>query len=569
MPAAFSSWPIGKTLLLGLLPLITTASLCAAYVEHARNEAGLKDKLTAQARSLAAQIMADRQYYATTVVPRISAMGGTLGPDYAQVHGRFPLPATFVRETAEGTAQLNNGYSARLISPWPINKAQGMLDEFHQAGFAYLAQHPEDQFIRTETVAGRQVLRVLMADRALSPSCVSCHNSHPDSPRRDFQLGEVMGGLEIDVPTDRYRQEIRQDLLLTFAGGSVMCLLVMGVVAVGTNRFVTRPLSALAARMADVVSTDPQHPGPGLLRGNEVTALTAEFESMAATIDRQQSELREANASLERRVLERTEQLRMTMAEKERIASELRIASDIQQSILPRTFPPFPHRTDCDIYAESLPAREMGGDFYDFFLIDDHRLGLVIADVSGKGVPAAIFMAVSRTVIKAGAMTGIDPGECLRQANILLCQDNDAAMFVTVFYGWIDLRTGVLVYANAGHNHPYLIRRHEGLLALPSTGGMAVGVIESAVFRANTIALLPGDALFLFTDGITEAMNESSELFGDDRLEACLRQAGPEEPRKLLTAVLAAVRTFVDGAPQSDDITALAFRYHSDTARET
>lgn len=569
MPLFPASWPIGRSLLLAVLPLIAIASFCAAVVEHTRNQAGLEAKVRAQAKTIATQIMADRQYYATMVAPRISELGGTLGPDYAQVHGRFPLPATFVRETAENTNRLDTGYRVTLISPWPINKTQGATDDFHRAGFAYLTQHPEEEFIRSDTSEGRQVLRVLMADRALSPSCVSCHNTHPESPRRDFQLGEVMGGLEIDIPTGQYQREIRQDLVLTFAGSGAMCLLVMATLAVGSNRLVTRPLSALAARMADVVSIDPQHPGPGLLRGNEVTALTAEFESMAATIDRQQSELREANASLERRVLERTEQLRMTMAEKERIASELRIASDIQQSILPRTFPPFPHRTDCDIYAESLPAREMGGDFYDFFLIDDHRLGLVIADVSGKGVPAAIFMAVSRTVIKAGAMTGIDPGECLRQANILLCQDNDAAMFVTVFYGWIDLRTGVLVYANAGHNHPYLIRRHEDLLALPSTGGMAVGVIESAVFRANTIALLPGDALFLFTDGITEAMNESSELFGDDRLEACLRQAGPEEPRKLLTAVLTAVRTFVDGAPQSDDITALAFRYHSNTARET
>ena len=352
-------------------------------------------------------------------------------------------------------------------------------------------------------------------------------------------------------------------------GGGLMCLLVFGVMVVGTKTIVTAPLAGLAARMASFASPQSDGPQKTALSGNEVLALTQEFEAMASTIGSQQAALRQANAHLEQRVLERTEQLRTTLAEKERISSELRVASSIQQSILPRTFPPFPARTEFDLYAESIPAKEMGGDFYDFFLIDDHRLGLVIADVSGKGVPAAIFMAVSRTVIKAGAMTGIDPGECLRQANILLCQDNDAAMFVTVFYGWIDLRTGVLVYANAGHNHPYLIRRHEGLLALPATGGMAVGVIESAEFLGNTIALLPGDALFLFTDGITEAMNESSELFGDDRLEACLRQAGPEEPRKLLTAVLAAVRTFVDGAPQSDDITALAFRYHSNTARET
>lgn len=255
-------------------------------------------------------------------------------------------------------------------------------------------------------------------------------------------------------------------------------------------------------------------------------------------------------------------ELHRTMAEKERIASELRIASEIQKSILPRKFPPYPDRTDFDLYAESIPAREMGGDFYDFFLIDEHHLGMVMADVSDKGVPAAIFMTVSRTLIRAEAVTGIEPGECLQRANQLLCQDNDAAMFVTVFYGVMDLRTGSLVYANAGHNSPYLIGREGDVTALPGTGGIPLGVTEECVFRTARATLEPGSQLFLFTDGITEAMNVPQELFGEIRLVSMLQQAGRRAPRELLAHVLTSVRTFAAGAPQSDDLTAMVLSYH-------
>lgn len=561
MKIFLKSWPVGKKLIVMTLPIIMTASVLAGYVEHSRNEAGLRDKLSAQAKSLASQIMIDRQYYASAVVPRITALGGTLGADYGAVHGRFPLPATFVREAAEASAQEHREYRVRLMSPWPINKTQGLTDEYQRAGLAFLESHPDDQFIQMGTVTDRPVLRVLLADRAVSASCVSCHNSHPDSPRRDFKVGDVIGGFEIDIPTDHYQHEIQQDLLLTLTGGGLMCLLVFGVMVVGTKTIVTAPLAGLAARMASFASPQSDGPQKTALSGNEVLALTQEFEAMASTIGSQQAALREANAHLEQRVLERTEQLRTTLAEKERISSELRVASSIQQSILPRTFPPFPARTEFDLYAESIPAKEMGGDFYDFFLIDTHHLGLVIADVSGKGVPAAIFMTVSRTLIKAEAMTGIGPDECLQRVNALLCEDNDAAMFVTVFYGVLDLRSGELVYANGGHNSPYLLSANGTATVLNGTGGIALGVIDDAVFQSRRLTLEAGTQLFLFTDGITEAMNSHEELFGDARLAASLAQASTQDPRELLGQVVMDVRRFVAAAPQSDDLTALALCY--------
>jgi serine phosphatase RsbU (regulator of sigma subunit)/anti-sigma regulatory factor (Ser/Thr protein kinase) len=557
-------WRVGTKLIVLTVPLIAAASLIAAFGEYSRNQAGLKQKLATRAKSLAHQIMADRQYYASVVVPRVAQLGGTMGPDYAQVHGRFPLPATFVREVSEAVARTPNGYTANLISPWPINKDKGIKDHFERQGFDYLTANTGGQFMRTDTIEGRTVLRVLMADLASAQSCVSCHNAHASSPRHDFKLNDLMGGLEIVMPMDQYLQESRKDLIITLAGGTAMCLLVVGIVAFGTNRAVTRPLAGLAQRMGSVAATAGgvlDLPG-GSTRDNEVTALTAQFEAMQAVIKQQQDELLDANTHLEQRVAERTEELRQTTAEKERISSELRIASEIQRSILPRTFPPFPEREDFAIYAETIPAREMGGDFYDFFLIDADHLGFVIADVSDKGVPAAIFMAVSRSLIKATARKGVTPGDCLQHVNSLLCPDNDSSMFVTVFYGVLNTRTGEVAFSNAGHNLPYLLRSTGDVEVVRGTGGMALGVMDGQRFETKRTTLRSGDTLFLYTDGITEAMDPDSRPFTDERLRSMLQGADSFPPKELLQRAITEVRRFTQGATQSDDITALALQYH-------
>src|SRR5262249_1151458 len=158
-------------------------------------------------------------------------------------------------------------------------------------------------------------------------------------------------------------------------------------------------------------------------------------------------------------------------------------------------FPPFPERKDFDLFAAMLPAREVGGDFYDFFLIDNDRLGFVIGDVSGKGVPAAIFMAMSRTLLKATALAGARPAECLQRANRVLCLDNSSEMFVTVFYGIFDTRTGAIEYGNGGHNPPYLLRANGEVEALESTGGMVLGALEDVAYRSKTVVLRPGDGI--------------------------------------------------------------------------
>ncbi|MDE3226017.1 MAG: SpoIIE family protein phosphatase [Nitrospirota bacterium] len=558
-----AEWSVGRKLILLTVPLIALLSLVAAYTEHVRNAVLMQERLGHRAKSLAHQIMADRQYYASVVVPRVKDLGGTLGPDYKDVHGRFPLPATFVREASEITASIKNGFTANLISPWPINKDKGLKDQFQRDAFAYLSQHPTEQFIRTDTFEGRTVMRVLTADLASAQSCVACHNDHPQSPKHDFKLNDVMGGLEIVMPMDKYIKESEQDLILTLAGGAGMCVLVLAIVTFGSRRVVSQPLAHLAGDMEAFVSPRPYRTGQTAARvaGDEVVHIAASFERMKSVIATQQAELRDANQFLEQRVVERTDELRRTMEEKERIGSELRIASDIQKSILPRTFPAFPHRDDFDLYAESIPAREMGGDFYDFFLLDQHRVGLVIADVSGKGVPAAIFMAVTRTMLKATAMQGGAPGECLRHVNNLLCPDNDAAMFVTVLYAILDTRTGALDYGNAGHNLPYRLSGRGGFTVLENPGGMALGVVEDSVYPVKRVQLQAGDGLFFYTDGVTEAMDAAGNLFSTERLERLLRRIQNGSPTEIVHDTVAEVRNYAAGEPQTDDITLLALRY--------
>ncbi len=245
----------------------------------------------------------------------------------------------------------------------------------------------------------------------------------------------------------------------------------------------------------------------------------------------------------------------------ERIETELGIASEIQRSILPRIFPPFPNRHEFDLYAETIPAREMGGDFFDFFFLDQDRLGLVIADVSGKGVPAAVFMAVTCTLLRATAPQATSPGQCLYRVNNMLCPENDAAMFVTVFYGILNTRTGDLEYGNAGHNLPYILSAPKGVTMLEHPGGPALGVIPDTPYPLKRVRLRPGDGLFLYTDGVTEAMDSRGTLFTDKRLQQFLVKIQERTPVDLIRDTVAEVRAHAAGEPQTDDITLLTLRY--------
>ena len=245
----------------------------------------------------------------------------------------------------------------------------------------------------------------------------------------------------------------------------------------------------------------------------------------------------------------------------ESLKGDLAIAKEIQQAILPRVFPPFPEEQDkIDIAASMVPAKDVGGDFYDFFRIDDDHIGFVIADVSGKGIPAAIFMAVSRTLIRATGIRGGSPADCIAYSNKLLAADSVDCMFVTVFYGILDLKTGEVSYCNAGHNPPYLLKRNGKIEALPMSKDTMVGAFDGLEFHNVSLQLDHGDALVMYTDGVTEAMNPENEEFGEARLEDTLEEVTLHNCQQIIDAIKADVATFTGEAEQSDDITILALK---------
>lgn len=240
---------------------------------------------------------------------------------------------------------------------------------------------------------------------------------------------------------------------------------------------------------------------------------------------------------------------------------DLDIAKEIQHAILPKIFPPFPERKDFELYAFMEAAKSIGGDFYDFFLIDDEHLGLVIADVSDKGIPAAIYMAVSRTIIRASAIKGISTSECLEYSNQLLFKESMNSMFVTVFYGILNTSSGAFTYSNAGHNPPYILRNNGSIEMLEITGDIVMGIMDDIQYKTKSVQLNQGDGLFLYTDGVTEANNVEDELFGEDRLEQVLTDLENLTPKEIVNKVVIALDEFTGELPQADDTTMLALTF--------
>ena len=256
------------------------------------------------------------------------------------------------------------------------------------------------------------------------------------------------------------------------------------------------------------------------------------------------------------------ENLKVETEARERINSELRIAHDIQTTMVPRTFPPFPGRKEFDIFAMMEPAKEVGGDLYDFFLVDQKRLCLLVGDVSGKGVPAALFMAISKTLLKSEAMRGYSASEILARVNNLLCPDNPNCMFVTVYCLILNTETGQTECCSGGHNRP-LLRTNDGVVEfLDAPPGFVLGFQENFSFESRTIQLKPGEMIFLYTDGVTEAQNARLELFSDKRLKDCVSALRDRELREIITGVKQEVALHAQSEPQSDDITMLAVKYN-------
>ena len=271
--------------------------------------------------------------------------------------------------------------------------------------------------------------------------------------------------------------------------------------------------------------------------------------------------LAESFASLSKRTRDYITQITQITAEKERIGTELALATQIQADMLPNIFPAFPDRAEFDVYASMDPAKEVGGDFYDFFLIDETHLGIVMADVSGKGVPAALFMMIAKILVQNNAMTGKGPAEVLRAVNEQICANNREEMFVTVWLGILDLTTGKLTAANAGHEYPALKQPGGSFELYKDKHGFVIGGMEGVRYKEYEIQLEPGAKLFLYTDGVPEATSEETVLFGTDRMLAALNTAQDQTPEEILKTVRRAVDGFVQDAEQFDDLTMLCLEY--------
>jgi phosphoserine phosphatase RsbU/P len=316
-------------------------------------------------------------------------------------------------------------------------------------------------------------------------------------------------------------------------------------------RRISQPLKKLAAYAREL----PRHDFAAPETSADIKGLPAKYGDEVGNLAQALLFMEEA---LRRYIID----LRETTAAKERIESELRIASDIQMSILPRTFPPFPERTEFDIYATIKPAREVGGDFFDFFFLDNEHLFFVIGDVSGKGVPASLFMAITRTLLKANASWETPPDDILQKVNDRIAEDNESCVFVTVFCGILNIASGEVVYANGGHNPPLTMRVGESVDFISMPKGMALGVVEGTPYETARLVLQPGDLLFMYTDGITEAMNPRYEMFSERRLQEELSKSREGSLEAMSQGLMQQIAAFAEGAQQSDDITLIALRYH-------
>ncbi len=350
----------------------------------------------------------------------------------------------------------------------------------------------------------------------------------------DGIIDTAMGEYELNLDHARTTMIV----LIVFAMG-----LALAAALVQSKRIV-RPLGLITDRVRSLGGENLQFVMEDDYRtGDEVEALAESFAALSA------------------KTLKYVDEITTVTAEKERIGAELNMATAIQASQLPRLFPAFPNRPEFDLYASMDPAKEVGGDFYDFFLVDDDHIALVMADVSGKGVPAALFMMVSRVLLKSHLQNGESPSMALSNVNDQLCEGNEAEYFVTVWVAVVQISTGKGVAANAGHEHPALRRADGSYELVVYRHAPALGLMEGIPFREHDFELHPGDSVFEYTDGVPEATSASNELFGSGRMLASLNEDPDADPETTLANVRRGVDEFVGDAEQFDDLTMLCFKY--------
>ncbi len=402
--------------------------------------------------------------------------------------------------------------------------------EFSSVGKEMIAGHSSIQEL---TIDGKQWLI------AYAPFDVVPWSIAELVPKEEAIERALAGEQEIVGLKTQAAEKLMTGIVIIFIFLAAAALLLIALTALRAKKLaknIATPIISFRESVAMVAAGDLGH-RIEMNTGDEIEELANAFNKMAGDIQTYIKNL----ASI--------------TAEKERIGAELNVATQIQSSMLPCIFPAFPDRSEFDIYGYMLPAKEVGGDFYDFFLIDDTQLAIVMADVSGKGIPAALFMVIAKTLIKNNAQSGKSPSEVFETVNNMLCESNDAGMFVTAFIGILDIASGRFTYANAGHNPPLIKRRDCDYEWLPVKPGFVLAGMGGISYRQDEITLKQGDMLYLYTDGVTEAVNKEDELFTEAHLLQVVNRHKAVAMNEFIPHIKAEIDLFADGAEQADDIT--------------
>ena len=363
--------------------------------------------------------------------------------------------------------------------------------------------------------------------------------------------GALIGYMTMNITINSFAKQITMFLAIYIP---VMVVIIVGItiLAAGAiNRRIIMPMNGLAeaARKYTSISKVERH------------VETSVFEDLDIRTGDEIEELWETMVDMEDDVSNAMKQIRDVTKKQERLATELDLATSIQAAALPTDFKEISAKDEFELFASMTPAKEVGGDFYDFFLIDEDHLGLIIADVSGKGVPAALFMMISKSLLKTRAMEGGKPSEILRFVNDSLCDDNINEMFVTVWLGILTISTGEVIAASAGHEYPFITGEDGSFKQYKDPHGIVLGAMEGTKYKDYEFKLEKGHKLFVYTDGVAEATNEHDELFGLERIEKSLNRCAAKGPEELITYMKSEVDAFAGSMDQFDDITMLSLWY--------
>ncbi|MDR0991973.1 MAG: SpoIIE family protein phosphatase [Ruminococcus sp.] len=382
--------------------------------------------------------------------------------------------------------------------------------------------------------------------------------------RTGWSIGAVIPNTEAIAPVTAMQKDINglitesEKAVETYMTTAITVVVIAVVLALVLSLILSFRFSSTISKPISILTEEAGEIGKGNL-DNTITLMTGdELEELAHAFNLMTSELKVYIKDFEK-----------VTADKERIATELNVATNIQAGMLPHIFPPYPDRKEFDLYGSMQPAKEVGGDFYDFFLADEKTLAVVIADVSGKGVPAALFMVIAKTLLKNNAQMDKSPKQVFDEVNNVLCENNEGGMFVTAFMGYLDVYTGEFNYVNAGHNPPCIQRAETGNWEfLPCKPGFVLAGMEDISYKPQSTTLGKGDKLYLYTDGVTEATDQVEDLYGEKRLITTLNAHKDDNIIRLINSIKDDIRDFARGAEQADDITMLALEYFGQVEEE-